>query len=145
MSESVEFFIPIHLDSLNRRQGRHWAARWRKDKGKGDAAFLMFCASVPVAWRVSAPHPRRRVIFTVIRRRELDKDNLWGGLKPVIDGLKCQPIRVKGVPKIFGYTEGLYFDDRAQFVDLDAKQELWEKGFPEGVEEGIKVEVSIVE
>ena len=94
-----EFFIPGHIDGLNKRQRQHYHQRHKKDAQAQEFWGALLNTECPRAARVSEPHARRFITLLVSRSRLLDYDGLVGGLKPFIDILRCRWNRKPRVPK----------------------------------------------
>lgn len=105
------FTISIPTPSLN--ETIRWN-RWERAQAARDWFFL-----VRGAMNAKEPIPlakgKRRLRITRHGARLLDRDNLYGGAKQLIDELKNQ---------------GLIVDDRAELLDLVVEQEVYRKGQP---------------
>lgn len=93
--------IPEATPSLNRYSFAHWR------KQHGDKKRWLKHIIEASLWRVPIAMQKRRVTIERVSHRELDVDNLYGGLKPVIDGLK---------------KAKLIIDDNSRSIELIAKQ-----------------------
>jgi len=74
--------------SLNKLMRMHWAAKSRLRSKYGNAVFALLSAK---GWRFREKNniPRASVKIIVYQRtRRLDQDNLIGGMKPLIDGMR---------------------------------------------------------
>lgn len=69
---------------------------------------------------VNEPHPIRRIEIVRRCRRMMDTDNLWGGVKLILDALKSTPIRVDGVN--VARDPGWFYDDSPKYIDLQVGQ-----------------------
>jgi hypothetical protein len=75
--------VPLIPVTNNTREGwKHWAHRYGDSK--------KWRLAIRVACGMRSRRPLRRVCLTIVvyRTRLQDRDNFWGSLKPVVDGLK---------------------------------------------------------
>ncbi len=124
-----QFFVPGYIESVNRRQKRHWGSRHRKDKEKQKAWSAVIAIHCPKEALVGGPHRKRQVALCVFRWRKLDYDNLVGGLKPFIDVLRCW--REKHTKVVV--WQGVIYDDSPKYVKWDIDQRIIGVGDAEGV------------
>lgn len=94
--------LPDVLASMNRLLRVHWGARRNYTAGFEKIAEVFRRESnIP-------PAKKRRELYVIqYRRRPLDKDNLYGSVKPLVDGLK---------------KAGLLVDDSEKWLDLHSLQ-----------------------
>ncbi len=108
-----KFFVPGHIEGTNKRQKKHYHSRSKEDKAKQRVWGAIIHSRAPVEAFVDKPHQKRQVALCVLRRHELDYDNLVGGLKPFIDVLRCWKERRT---QVVAY-KGVIFDDTPEFVN----------------------------
>lgn len=96
------FELPGVLVSLNRLLRVHWGSRRRYQKGFEEIAELVKRESeIP-------PAKKKRELYIIqYRQKLLDKDNLYGSVKPLVDALK---------------KAGLLVDDSEEWLDLHPLQ-----------------------
>lgn len=75
--------IPDVPPSLNVWQRMHWRKRGRLTRRFGDLLVACGARDVP-----EATGQKRKVSIIEYRKRMLDKDNLYGGVKPLVDAIK---------------------------------------------------------
>lgn len=92
-----------------------------------DAHWHLYVANI----RPPSPldHWFARVEFLRVGPKELDRDNLWGGAKGMIDALKASPIiwNKKKIMRPDGLPErcwGLYADDNSKWSDIVCTQRV---------------------
>ena len=106
MDNDEKIIIPIIIQSLNQTLRQHWGAKSRtKKKYKELISKQMLInrikkTNVGVKWNVT---------ITSYRKRLLDKDNLIGGAKSLLDSL-CD--------------EGFIFDDTPDMVNVRYYQQI---------------------
>ena len=132
---NYEFFVPCHVDGLNKRQRTHWTKRHKQDKRAQVFWGALINSRCPRIARVWRPHPRRIVGLMVFRKRLLDYDGLVGGLKPFIDVLRC---RWNRKPRVLTW-EGIIYDDSPKYVKWDIDQKVVGESEMEGVLVTVKV------
>lgn len=76
--------IPRVPSSPNYLRGKHWRVRWREYRLWNEEVGL---AILTQKHRDQA-YPRAQVTIDRRSRGQLDKDNLYGSVKPVIDALR---------------------------------------------------------
>jgi Holliday junction resolvase RusA-like endonuclease len=77
----MRLVIPDIPKSPNKRRGEHWSiSRKYAEYWEGLVRSLIDNSHKPVK-------ARRSVSISQMRRRKLDRDNLWASCKPVIDAL----------------------------------------------------------
>jgi len=106
---SWEFTLEHEVASLNARIANVGASRWRYAKERDAWSWLVRAARLK--HRIAAATGRRRLTLTRIyagRQRELDRDNLAGGAKPLVDAI---------------VREGLLVDDTGAWLELHHAQE----------------------
>ena len=96
--------IPEATPSLNEWERMHWAKR-RREKLR----WQMFIGAEARKVKLPKATGKRNVLIIRIGARTLDKDNLYGGFKPVLDALK---------------DSGYLVDDRPEFCELDGAQDV---------------------
>jgi hypothetical protein len=89
-------------ESLNKTLRMHWAERAKYNKKWYE---LVRSQATPTRKKPG----RMRVTISQMRKRLLDKDNLYGSCKPIVDGLK---------------KVGLIKDDHPDWVDLKCVQQV---------------------
>ena len=98
----MQYIIPCVPVSGNRLERMHWAVRHKYN--------------IDWAWRVKVagfetitPQPIKRTVnIHQVRRRKLDKDNLYFSVKPIVDALK---------------NMGVLWDDCEEYANLNVTQE----------------------
>ena len=106
----IAFTIPSVTPSLNVWQRAH-----HRNRTKARTMFGWECkAMLPPSWTYPADG-RVRVAIVRCARRRMDTDNLYGGVKPLLDGLK---------------DAGAIVDDDTRWIDLVVTQEVIQ-GLPE--------------
>jgi len=132
----IELFLPGRVYSLNERQRTHRMALRRRDKAQQEVWVAVFNTKVPEAALAFEGHAQRLLTLTahIRRARRLDKDNLTGGLKPMIDILRCR--RLKGITVHHGFV----WDDNPKYMDLEVHQVLLKKTDPVSAE-GVLIEM----
>lgn len=105
-TNQVRFFIPRLSPSLNEYRGMNPHARKRLKLTFGQeilfAVNRLHHATRP-PWLRNATGKRTLTIYR-ISYGELDKDNLYGGLKPVVDAIKEQRLIKDDRPSLLDYT-----------------------------------------
>ena len=86
--------IPRVPSSPNYLRGKHWRVRHRETKLWRDEVFY----AVKQAALIPAPYPKAKVEIERRSRGVLDPDNLYGCVKPVIDGLRYAGVLVDDSP-----------------------------------------------
>jgi hypothetical protein len=97
----VRLTLPDIPKSPNRRRGEHWS---RSSK------YAEYWKQLVRAQIDNSHKPQRKrctVTISQMRKRALDRDNLWASVKPLVDALTfwC-----------------LIFDDSEKWIDLDCRQ-----------------------
>jgi Holliday junction resolvase RusA-like endonuclease len=98
----MKIIISLPIISANKLLRMHWAKRAKIQDGYYWA--LIFATK---HWQREGSHRKWKVIITSYRKRLLDKDNLYSGVKPLCDSLK---------------KAGLIWDDAPKWLDLDVRQ-----------------------
>ena len=95
--------LPIKIKSLNITSRMHWAAK------KRDKQMYALLVRHQMRRRKIPPAKKTKHTLTIIsyRKRLLDKDNLYGGCKQLIDAM-CD--------------EKLIYDDSPEYLDLKVEQ-----------------------
>jgi hypothetical protein len=102
---SVTFSIPRITQSLNKHLRLHWRERHKlKDTWGWEVKVATFDHDIPPAKTLEF----RRVKIASYRNSFLDPDNLYGGVKILVDRL---------------VEQGLLYDDRQSCLDLTVTQE----------------------
>lgn len=104
----VELVIPVASPSLNKYAFAHWRVQYR-DKQQWFAQLLVASRKS----NATKATGKRRVVVRRYGRRALDVDNGYGGLKPILDGMR---------------KLGLILDDDAKYLDLKFENCPLEKG-----------------
>lgn len=86
--------IPRVPSSPNYLRGKHWRVRWRESKLWNEEVGL----AILQAKHREPPYQRAQVTINRRSRGQLDDDNLWGSVKPVIDALRHAAILVNDSP-----------------------------------------------
>lgn len=108
MPQSVEIYLLLEVPSRNTLDKMHWSKRHRFSQ----MVETMLWPFRRGAWKATGP---RSVLIIAARKRKLDRDNLVGGCKGVIDALvRC----------------GFLIDDDEQHCAIQFKQELCGKVKP---------------
>lgn len=107
---ALRIVLPEASPSLNEFIGRRWYA---KNKLKTAWVQLLLLAPGMHAARTAPATKRMRLDITRVGKRNLDRVNLWGGVKPVEDAM---------------VTLGLLVDDSERWCDLCVGQRRPEKG-----------------
>jgi len=96
-SRTIKITIGVPSPSANEWTYKHWRAYSRIKK-----RWLALLSQAWLPQRLHLSEPLPRVILAVERRsiRLLDEDNLVGGLKPIIDGLRTLGIIVDDAPGV---------------------------------------------
>lgn len=89
-------------ESLNKVLRMHWAKRKRYN----DQWYVLIRAQVRPTRKKA---PKMKVVISQMRRRLLDKDNLYGSVKPIVDGMRYA---------------GIIRDDTPEWIDLDVRQQV---------------------
>lgn len=118
VTASWSFLIRRDPPSLNERIFNAGNSRWRykKERDVWSAEIMVARGNgrIPVVYRPSSPHVIRRVTLERIyggRMQERDRDNLVGGMKPIVDALVLQRLIVDDSP---AHTELHYGQIREQ-------------------------------
>lgn len=117
VSARWEFVLDKRIESANNRTVNAGATRWRYAKQRDEWTWLVRAASLrlPREPRSARPSSKRRVTITrryAGRCRLLDKDNLVGGCKALVDAL---------------VHEGVVHDDKPRWLELHVLQEQGER------------------
>jgi len=104
----IRMVIPMASPSLNQTQRMHWAELRKLAK---TWQVHIFVRAFEV--RAEPASSKRRVVIERRGKRQLDKDNAYGGCKIIVDALK---------------KEGLIVDDDSQNLDLEVTQAKLSKG-----------------
>jgi len=83
--------IPRVPASPNYLRGKHWRVRWREYRLWNEEVGI---AILQTRDKPSAPYERAQVTIHRRSRGKLDKDNLYGSVKPVVDALRHAAIIV---------------------------------------------------
>lgn len=92
------------IESNNKMLTAHWTVRQRQKREWLEEVML----AMPVGARGQHNNQKKKVEIISRRSRLLDKDNLYGGCKGLIDSLKFY---------------GLIVDDSPEWCDLEVSQE----------------------
>ena len=97
------FSIPDQIESGQKIYHKHWSFRHKlKEK-------YMWAIKARMVDEPTFIDDKRKVRITSIRKRRLDKDNLYFGAKPLVDALK---------------SLGLIVDDDPEHLELEIEQEI---------------------
>ena len=97
--------IPRVPLSPNALLGKHWSAKAKEKKLWVNE--IWFACDGKSNWELALQR-RMRVTITLYNARQYDRDNAWGACKPILDAMKAL---------------GLIVDDRAQWCELEVRQE----------------------
>lgn len=106
-------------EMLKWKTGRRLA--WKKDF-KSNASALIRESGMWTPEQSKLPIYRAKMVLARISPRALEKDNLYGGAKWVIDALKTEPIRVHGHIIAGERTWGLFHDDAPRWLTYEVVQ-----------------------
>lgn len=89
---TIRFTLPRATPSLNAQNSKSWRARHRDQK---DWDWLVRAETARLVMQTRwEPMGRVGVAITRFGKRRLDRDNLWAGVKPLVDALRhCQLIQ----------------------------------------------------
>ncbi len=125
--QNIKFVVQGVPESLNKSLRKHWAAR-KKDKETWSWMIIVALKQIK-QYPVIKTLENVRLIITQYRHRFLDKDNLYGSCKGIIDCLKVR----KGI--------GLIRDDDDEHCKLTIEQKQIKMLEPEYVViEAIEIE-----
>lgn len=129
-----EFFVPCRLPSQNVRDRQHWAVKKNqldrltivvhggKLKVKGQRGVTVDTPDlIPADAIIHPPYEKRKLSLFVVRQKQLDTDNLYGSVKPLIDTLKERRKKGEVVRK------GVVYDDSPDWCELRVTQESLSK------------------
>ncbi len=109
MSDKLEYeadiiALPLKIKSLNVLNREHWAVKRRSKQ-----EYQIFIRNQMRLKKISKCNHKQKFKLQIIsyRKKLLDKDNLYGGCKGLIDAL---------------ISEGFIFDDSPEYIDLTVEQ-----------------------
>jgi Holliday junction resolvase RusA-like endonuclease len=103
---SYKLTIPRIPCSPNALLGKHWSAK-RKEKEDWQLQIFVAINDMLGIAKIKAKG-KMRVTITLYNARQYDRDNCWGSVKPILDAMVAL---------------GLLVDDRAEFCELEVRQE----------------------
>lgn len=126
MARVIRFSVPFATPLLNQQQGVHWSRLRNRRKAIAWQVKLAVLGQIP-----PQPFARARVTITRHSPGVPDTDNLWGGVKGLVDCLVApgSPVVVKGKPRLphpFGL--GLVADDNPARMELVVRAEKCPRG-----------------
>ena len=102
--ESDIIALPLKIKSLNVLNREHWAVKRRSKQ-----EYQIFIRNQMRLKKIGNCNHKQKFKLQIIsyRKKLLDKDNLYGGCKGLIDAL---------------ISEGFIFDDSPEYIDLTVEQ-----------------------
>ena len=95
--------LPIKVESRNKLDRQHWAV-----KRKAKQTYQLFIRNQMRLKKIKAAEQKKyKLVILSYRKKKLDVDNLYGGIKNLLDAL---------------VDEGFIFDDSPDYIDLNVAQ-----------------------
>ena len=100
--------LPIKVESRNKLDRQHWAI-----KRKANQTYQLFIRNQMRLKKIKADEQKKyKLVILSYRKKKLDVDNLYGGIKNLLDAL---------------VDEGFIYDDSPDYIDLNIAQYISKK------------------